>query len=491
MLARRLWALCFLLLPVVLARWTAPAIHGRVLDERARPLSGAVVRYQGTAASTSTDAGGWFSLPAPWKAGLRITAAKPGFVIGWSTARAVPLVVRLESLPAQEDDDYSWIDPHADPARPHNCANCHADLVRDWSKSAHARSATNRKMLALFAGSKKDWSLEKQHPLGMGVCAACHAPTLESPTLEYDLRQAEGVAARGVHCDYCHKIQDAPTDKLGTRFGRDGYRLLRPKDGLQLFFGPLADAVRPGEAFSYAPFYKESRYCASCHEGTIFGVHVYGTYSEWLASPARATGKQCQACHMPSTGKRLNLAPGQGGIRRDPWTLSDHAFPGAAESLRDCLRVDVKAARQDDRVTVDVEVRADNVGHCVPTGFIDRHLVLVVEATDAAGITIRPRQGAVLSGVAGAELAGQAGWLYARWLEDAQGAGPLPFWQAHEKMRDTRLMPGQADRRRFVFPPEGQSIRVTLRYRRFWPQVADFYGWRDNETVLFEGVYRP
>src|SRR5262249_9193495 len=145
----------------------------------------------------------------------------------------------------------------------------------------------NPRVLALFGGEGsplgKDWNLLEQHPDGAGVCASCHAPTLRSPQLDFDLRTVTGVAARGVHCDYCHKIHEAPTDKLGTRFGRDGYPLLRPTSDEQIFFGPLPDAVRPGESFVHAPFYKESRYCASCHEGVIFGVHVYGTYSEWLA----------------------------------------------------------------------------------------------------------------------------------------------------------------------------------------------------------------
>ena len=71
----------------------------------------------------------------------------------------------------------------------------------------------------------------------------------------------------------------------------------RPK---QLFFGPLDDVDRGEDAFS--PLYRESRYCASCHEGIVFGVHVYSTYSEWLSSPARRAGKQCQDCHMAPTG---------------------------------------------------------------------------------------------------------------------------------------------------------------------------------------------
>src|SRR5205085_5090183 len=139
------------------------------------------------------------------------------------------------------------------------------------------------------------WNVLGENPEGAAVCVLCHAPTFRDPLAEYDLRTIKGVAAQGVHCDYCHKVVEVPNDPHagpGIRFGRDGLTLLRPKNGQQLFFGPLDDALREGEAFGFSPLYRESRYCAPCHEGTVFGVHAYGTYSEWLASPARAEGKQ-------------------------------------------------------------------------------------------------------------------------------------------------------------------------------------------------------
>src|SRR5262249_25133609 len=155
------------------------------------------------------------------------------------------------------------------------------------------------------------------------------------------------------------------------RFGRDGLELLRPAQDDQLFFGPLDDAVRPGESFAYAPLYKDSAYCASCHEGVIFGVHVYGTYTEWLASPARRARKQCQTCHLAPTGTMTNIAPGKGGISRNPFTLASHHFPGSTpEMLRGCLKVAGQMRQTNRGILLQVEVRADNVGHRVPTGFI-------------------------------------------------------------------------------------------------------------------------
>src|SRR5262249_41172103 len=150
------------------------------------------------------------------------------------------------------------------------------------------------------------WNLRADHPFGIGVCASCHAPTAG---FDDDLTRLGGVAARGVHCDYCHKGADVTDGPLGLTHGRFGLKLLRPRDD-QLFFGSLDDVDRGEDA--YSPLYRQSRYCASCHEGVVFGVHVYSTYSEWLDSPARRQGQQCQSCHMAPTGRMSNIAPGKG-----------------------------------------------------------------------------------------------------------------------------------------------------------------------------------
>jgi hypothetical protein len=297
---------------------------------------------------------------------------------------------------------------------------------------------------------------------------------MRSPTLEYDMRRVDGVAALGVHCDYCHKVAEAPLDRIGTRFGKDGLRLLRPANDDQLFFGPLDDAVRPGESFAYAPFYKKSGYCASCHEGIVFGVHVYGTYSEWLESPARKNGLECQSCHMAPTGAMTNIAPGKGGIERPAHTLASHHLPGSTlDMLRSCLEVEISARLVERRMQVEVVVRAERVGHRVPTGFIDRNLVLVVEASDAAGGETRPLEGSVIGAGGGERYQGKAGWLYAKQVQDEAGRGPLPFWKPHERVVDTRLHPGAIDRRAFLFAAGSQQVRVRLLYRRLWPTVAE------------------
>ena len=466
-----------------------PDVEGSVVDEKG-PLARASVGWQGQTERVFTDGQGRFRLPS--SRSKRIIASKTGYRIASAVDSDKPLTLRLERLAKKDNSDYEWIDPHTDPAMANNCANCHGEIYREWQQSAHAKSATNPKFLHLFAGTdgkapvQKKWNAQAEHPDGSAVCATCHAPTFSSPKLEYDIREAKGVAKSGIHCDYCHKIADAPTDKLGTRFGRDGLRLLRPSKGELLTFGPLDDAVRKGESFACLSVYKESRYCASCHEGIVFGVHAYGTYSEWLESPAKRQGKHCQQCHMAPTDKMTNIAPGKGGIERRPETLASHQTPGGSlDLLRQSLKMKVQAKVVPGGRQAEVEIVAQTVGHRVPTGFPDRQLILVVTATDGKGQRAELQDGARLPKSAG-KWSGFAGALYAKRLVGERERTPIPFWLHVVKIEDTRLSPEKPDRRSFVFAGTARQVNAQLWYRRFWQEVADTRGWMDNDVLVHE-----
>jgi len=299
-------SLLIILLALVAGTWvifsrhpvsSPPAnLQGVVIDDSG-PIQGAKVRYQGSSHFVLSDAEGRFHLP-PNSDRQRIAASKEGFFIEGVMSNDSPLTLKLKRLPAKDNENYTWVDPTPNPAQHQNCGNCHKEIFDEWSASGHSRSANNRRFLNLYDGTDWQgrphvgWSLRDEHPDGIGVCNACHAPTAP---FDADLRNLPGVSAHGVHCDFCHKIANALTERIGFTHGRYGLELLRPSQG-QIFFGPLDDVDR-GED-SYAALYSESRYCASCHEGVVFGAPVYTTYSEWLASPARQEGKQCQTCHM-------------------------------------------------------------------------------------------------------------------------------------------------------------------------------------------------
>jgi hypothetical protein len=469
-------------------------VQGEVRDANG-PVERALVRIKGQADATQTDAEGRFRLAKRGVDAETITAWKDGYFIAGKTPKREWVSVYLRRLPIEDNDSYSWVDPTPSHTSKNNCGNCHAEMHREWATSGHASAATNRHFLSLYKGTDYQgkhsvgWSLRDEYPEGVGVCTACHAPTVPHGDPAYfDLCKTQGVARQGVHCDYCHKIADAGLGTIGLTHGRFGLQLLRPAER-QLFFGPLDDVDRGEDA--YSPLYKESRYCASCHEGTVFGVHVYGTYSEWLASPARKEGKQCQTCHMRPTGTMTNIAPRHGGIERDPNTLANHRFFAGSQldMLRHAIHVSVSfdGNRAEHRLTV--ELRAEDVGHRMPTGFIDRNLVLIVEPLDANGKRLAMSEGPILPSQAGKSVAGLPGRIFGRILKDDAGTWPVPFWRAdEEKTEDTRLKPGQADRVQFTLHPNAHRLRVLLLHRRSWPEVADVKGWPDNEMVIFDQI---
>jgi hypothetical protein len=395
--------------------------------------------------------------------------------------------------PARDNERYAWVRPQPDAATKDNCGNCHAEIVREWDASGHASSATNRRFLNLYEGtdwqgrSNVGWNLLADHPDGSGVCTACHAPGVRFEDKAcYDLRQVGGVDASGVHCDFCHKVRDVSTTDFGLTHGRFALEFARPTKG-QIFFGPFADMTRAEDV--YSPIFRDSRFCAACHEGTVFGVHVYSSYSEWLDSAAQRQGKSCQTCHMAPTGAMRNMAPGHGGKERDPSTLGNHLFfaKNHLEMLRSCLKLAVRLDHACGDAKVTVRLSADEVGHQVPTGFVDRNIVLALEAFDQDGKPLVPTTGQrLLPQIAGKGFAGLAGRLYAKRLKDFDGHEPVPFWRADPQFSDERLVPSKPDEFAVRYAGQVRNVRVRLVHRRFWPEVATIKNWPDDSLVVWD-----
>ena len=429
-----------------------------------------------------------------------LTASKAGYFIGGRSLAAdckMPgIEIELTPLPEQDCSRYEWVDPTPDKADRRRCGNCHQEIYDEWRLSGHASAAINRRFANLYDGRDwqgrpdRGWSLLAEHPHGAGVCTSCHAPSLEPDDMAFDdLRSVSGVAAQGIHCDLCHKIRNVSTENLGLAHGRFAMKWLRPEQG-QIFFGPLDDVARGEDVFS--PLQKQSRFCAACHEGVVFGVPVYTTYSEWLESPARGQGKQCQTCHMAPTGSMTNLAPSAGGIGRDPRSLASHQLlPGGREAmLKKCLKLSARLVAKNEGCEAIAELAARDVGHRVPTGFVDRHLALAVEAFDAEGKTIDAISGPHLPEAAGRKLAHQPGRLFAKLLSEPDGHAPAPFWRAGVDLTDTRLAPEQPETARWTFPSAVRRVRVRLYYRRFWPETVEIKGWPDDEILVFDRELR-
>jgi hypothetical protein len=191
---------------------------------------------------------------------------------------------------------------------------------------------------------------------------------------------------------------------------------------------------------------------------------------------------------MKPTGRMTNVAPGRGGVARDPKTLANHAFwDGSQEAmLKKALRLQAAATREGGRVRMRVNLVAEGVGHRVPTGFVDRQLILVAEGLGRNGSRVAPAAGPRLPAAVGPALAGQAGRLYARLLSDEGARSPVPFWRALPEARDTRLSPGVPDALDVTFPSEVEKVRVRVLHRRFWAETARAKGWADGDLVVID-----
>ncbi|MFZ1757394.1 MAG: carboxypeptidase regulatory-like domain-containing protein [Caldilineaceae bacterium] len=324
--------------------------------------------------------------------------------------------------------------------------------------------------------------------------------------------QLTGDAAEGISCEFCHKTEKVYINsKTGLPFedspGILSMRLLRPEAGHDLFFGTLDDVVRPELAAArdaYLPAMQESSFCAGCHYGVMGGVVgnmqvtggvlVYSSYSEWLDSPYSdpETGKSCQDCHMPAADYKYAAFPAKGGPVRPEGQVHSHAMPGGydEELLQNALSLSANARMVGGRLWVTVDVTNDQTGHDVPTDSPLRHVILLVEATDAADQKLVWRSGGRLPAWAGG-YEGEPGRIFAKTLRD-DWTGEMPtgaIWRPVTIASDTRIPALSTRRSSFSFaPPDAgiSNIRVRLIYRRAWPDLSEWKGWNDPDILMEE-----
>lgn len=522
-------------------------IQGQVLDAEGLPVASARVRIQATENLTLSDAQGRFTLSGstPGQA-ARVSAWKAGYycaLLEDVVAPAQGLKINLRRYQSDDNPAYAWIAPTGE----NSCYSCKPGVTQVWLDSdAHGRSAQNPRFLSMYLGSdvqgnqspptryaasqdygrfplRPDPSLpyygpgyKLDFPETAGNCAACHTPSSAvNDPYGVDPSRAAGVDAAGVHCDFCHKIADVKLDASGMPFanmpGVLSMDIRRPfpedKQRYQLFFGPFDDDNVPAED-TYLPLVQESAFCAPCHFGVFWDTLVYNSYGEWLASPYSLpqTGKTCQACHMPRPtildGEALtNVAPGKGGVERDPLTIVAHTFPGAAsrELLQNAVTMQAAGQRVDGKLVVTVTITNDLTGHHVPTDSPLRHLILLVEAQDASGQPLEylagprvPEWGG-LGDPSQGNYAGLPGKTYAKilvelWTEISPSGA---YWNPTRVLSDNRLAAYASDTSAYTFaaPAEGQvKVGVRLLFRRAFKALAEQKGWTDADILMEEAA---
>jgi hypothetical protein len=521
-------------------------ISGTVADDNG-PVAGATVRLQGAIQSVSTDGAGVFQLTAPPGKVVNIGAWKQGYycsLLRNITAPAQALNLQLRRYQTGDNDGYEWIPPD-NPSRTGACSQCHNPAIIQMAlKDAHLKAATNPRFLTMFNGTDTEgnqspptrydygkWSWKYivipyppdpslpyfgpgyllDFPGTTGTCTACHIPGA-SIAANVDPNTVTGADQYGIHCDFCHKVGDVRLDPVsGMPFpSLPGVRSLdmrRPftddPERYQLFFGTFTDDNVPEEDTNL-PLLKQSRYCASCHFGVFWSTVVYNSFGEWLHSPyskaKSGKGKTCQQCHMPSPtvweGVKLrNVAPGRGGIDRQPSAIHSHLMTVDETLLRNAVTLSSSAMRQEGKVVVNVTLTNDKTGHHVPTDSPLRHVILLIEARDADGKALEQAAGPVLPSWCGVGdpgkgyYAGLPGKTYAKLLRE-RWTGVFPtgaYWNETILVSDNRLAAFASDTSSFAFVPPATGdgkVTVTLLYRRAFMQLMEWKKWDVPDIVM-------
>ncbi|HLG22963.1 MAG TPA: multiheme c-type cytochrome, partial [Candidatus Manganitrophaceae bacterium] len=505
---------CFLLIFLL---WSARAhgesIEGLVVDEGGAPLPDAVIRIQATETSTRTDFLGRFWIDIGSVEEVVLTAWKEGRMNGW--VKAAPgkkkAVITLKSIPLGDNKDYRWISP--DPptllekidiaARKalvsmtgkerwksrfeRNCSHCHADLiVAQWRQDAHARSAKNPIFLSMYNGTDAAGrtgifpGYKLDFPKSQGNCAHCHVPLHAlTPRQSGDLTEATGLAKEGISCDFCHKIRDVDVRPDRNYPGALSIKFNRPPQGKQVFLGPYDDAVAGPD--TYAAIYKESRFCAPCHNAAFWGTPIYSEFEEWSNSPYSKAGTSCQDCHMPPDGVATHVAPPEkGGVKRDPKTIPSHRFrgPGDLQFMSEAVKLELDATWEGSVAAVRVGLSNEKAGHHIPTGVPMRNMILLVEALDSEGRTLKTLEGPVVpewGGVGRPEegnYAGLPGKGFAKVLADVAKDFPrptpdfripAPHWRQTTILSDSRIPAKGRDTSYYRFKvdsPREEKIKI-------------------------------
>jgi len=528
----------------------APVIRGTVRDQDG-PVAGAVVRVQATTHETTSDEDGRFALTGfsngthRWEgAAITVSAWKHGYYCTKAegvTPPANDIVLLLCRYQTSDNPDYEWMPPVGE----ESCASCKAGVTGIWLDNAHANAAGNPRFLTMYNGTdvsgrqspptpyafNRDYGrvplppdssqpyygpgLKLDFPNIAGNCAACHTPgaAIDDP-YGTDPNTVTGADTFGVHCDLCHKTADVLIDPATglPRLNMPGVLSMdvrRPfpddPERFQLFFGTFDDDNVPEED-TYLPLIETSQFCAPCHFGIFWDVLVYNSFGEWLDSPYSDpdTGQTCQDCHMPAPsvldGEILtNVAPGEGGVERDPMTIHAHTQPGAAdhELLRNAVTMTVTAQSDDGEIIVQVDITNDQTGHHVPTDSPLRHLILLVSVTDVAGNAIEQLDGETLPDWCGVGdpsegcHAGLPGKAFAKVLEElwTEISPTGAYWNPIRLVSDNRIAAFATDSSTYTFaaPDEGEvTVEVTLLFRRAFHDIMRWKGWDVPDIVMEE-----
>ena len=196
-----------------------------------------------------------------------------------------------------------------------DCERCHAREQAEHAGSMHAQAFDD----ALF---QREWETGRRNPW----CVGCHGPLARDAS--------DPAVHRGVGCASCHVV-DGSIESI-TASGRAPHPTIARAD-----FG---DPTRCGRCHDFD--FQHARHGAP--------ERLQRTLDEWRSTHR---SERCVDCHMPEGSHRLR-------------------GPRDSDLLEHALDVSVEATRTRREIVVLATLRVRGAGHAVPTGDLNRNLVL-------------------------------------------------------------------------------------------------------------------
>lgn len=399
------------------------------------------------------------------------------------------------------------------------CKECHAEIYKEWSESAHHWSSSEPFYRAVEGLMVKEMGREATR-----YCASCHDGTA---FLAGQISAGGAVPApasdEGTSCSICHAIRGL----TGPSPDGNANYLLVPPQGY-LFDGAKAGLPKAVESFlvrawpephraDFAhPFQTTAEMCSTCHKQFIdqrinnFGwVQLQNQYDDWRKGKFNVAGHpekslSCKDCHM----RLLALgdpARGTGGKHRShrfiganqavPWMrgdkeqvrLTEEWLQGRTEipEIRDrwasgpAVGVRIEAstgAAAGGSLRWQVVMSSNKVGHTFPTGPLD-----LIETW--LETTVRDAKGKVLYASGALDAAGNADpkAFYLKAIGVDENGKPIlrhELWHMVGQRSKRALFSGYSDSAPYaVRLPAGTRgpvvIEARLRYRKFRQAFAD------------------
>lgn len=278
--------------------------------------------------------------------------------------------------------------------RAESCGLCHVEIYNEWKVSTHARAwegdaqfLEELKKTTAKPGRDASWS-----------CMNCHTPfEAQLPRLVAGLEDNDLGQPIYIDNPYFDPVLQKEAITCATCHVRDGVVL-----------GPFGGTGAPHPVRKSEELLSPAL-CTQCHEAdhTFAQVDltcIFDTGTSFQNGPWAAEGKTCQSCHMPEVVRPLANTGTPPRVTRRHWfggsRIPKHPdFAAELEPLKAHYKDGATLAwtkvprtvRAGSKARLSFQITNAEAGHTLPTGDVERFLLITAKATDATGTVLAER----------------------------------------------------------------------------------------------------